>query len=763
MRNYRYLIRLLVFSLGISLVPIAILGAIFYIRSVQAIESKVIESNALILSQTQMRVEQDLKTIDNMVTQFISSPLVAMSMKMALTPDDFRMVDDLHRSLHYLQSFELGVSDVVLWNIQHDWVLSNEGLFAFRDSRSARLIHPYLNMKNAMKWDKHCEGSAAVASCSLWLIKKIPVNYYNPSGMLITKVAGTEIDKLLGQEQTMGETFILDERFRIIAHPDEQRTEHVLPDDAFMGNLAASEAEAGFSTEQVGGQKTVVAYRKSAYNGWWYVSLVPMALITEESRTIGLLAIYSCLGVVALALCVSYFGSRTMHVPIRNLYLAVLAAGRTDPSGKRDELQAIGHHIHALVQNQKRLANRLVDQDEQIRELFLMKLFTGEAKGGELGEKLFALFPHCAGWERMCVLALQIDTLEGTRYSPGDKDLMMFAIHNIVGELIPAEERLGPLIAKDSLAVLLRLPESPEQFPEPAYRCAESVQNAVDHYLHLQVSIGVSRPFAAFAETHKACREAAEALKFRLRLGSESILYIEDIQQGQSSAFLYPAQLESELIDAVKLGDEARANLLLDQLLAEIFKDSVSPQGTEMMLIRLLARFISAAQETGEAFRPTDDGERSLFDRIYSFKTLPEVSAWFRGAVMKPVLDLLEEKRSRQYKTISEGIIRLIEEHYQSDLTLEACAARLNFNPNYVSRVFAKETGVTFSDYLGQYRLAMAKKWLADTDDLVAEIAERLHYHNSQNFIRSFRKAVGMTPGQYREACRAKHPTNSEV
>jgi AraC-like DNA-binding protein len=45
----------------------------------------------------------------------------------------------------------------------------------------------------------------------------------------------------------------------------------------------------------------------------------------------------------------------------------------------------------------------------------------------------------------------------------------------------------------------------------------------------------------------------------------------------------------------------------------------------------------------------------------------------------------------------------------------------------------------------------MAVKWLAETDMSVKEISERLHYNNSQNFIRSFRKTEGITPGEYRK------------
>ena len=92
----------------------------------------------------------------------------------------------------------------------------------------------------------------------------------------------------------------------------------------------------------------------------------------------------------------------------------------------------------------------------------------------------------------------------------------------------------------------------------------------------------------------------------------------------------------------------------------------------------------------------------------------------------------------------------MIHNYYDTDFTLEECASRLHYNANYLSSVFKKEMNCTFTEYLGNYRINVAKTWLGETDMTVKEISEKLMYNNSQNFIRSFRKLVGMTPGEYR-------------
>ena len=84
-------------------------------------------------------------------------------------------------------------------------------------------------------------------------------------------------------------------------------------------------------------------------------------------------------------------------------------------------------------------------------------------------------------------------------------------------------------------------------------------------------------------------------------------------------------------------------------------------------------------------------------------------------------------------------------------MTLESCARKLGCEPMYLWQVFREQNHVTFSQYLEDYRLQKSVERLMTTDASVKEIAEEFGYANSQNFIRSFKKKTGCTPGQYRE------------
>ncbi|MBD0382763.1 response regulator transcription factor [Paenibacillus sedimenti] len=89
----------------------------------------------------------------------------------------------------------------------------------------------------------------------------------------------------------------------------------------------------------------------------------------------------------------------------------------------------------------------------------------------------------------------------------------------------------------------------------------------------------------------------------------------------------------------------------------------------------------------------------------------------------------------------------------ESDLSREDIAGYVFLNPDYLTRVFKKETGISISDYLQQQRIQYAKELLAGSDLPVIEVALSAGYSNLSYFSTIFKKAECMTPNEYRKQC----------
>lgn len=92
--------------------------------------------------------------------------------------------------------------------------------------------------------------------------------------------------------------------------------------------------------------------------------------------------------------------------------------------------------------------------------------------------------------------------------------------------------------------------------------------------------------------------------------------------------------------------------------------------------------------------------------------------------------------------------------HYAQNITLKRLAELYFMNEKYLGRLFLKETGKTFRQYLNDIRLQQAAKLLQGTRLTVLQIALECGYSNVTYFNRVFCAAFGSSPTAYRKAHR---------
>lgn len=90
-----------------------------------------------------------------------------------------------------------------------------------------------------------------------------------------------------------------------------------------------------------------------------------------------------------------------------------------------------------------------------------------------------------------------------------------------------------------------------------------------------------------------------------------------------------------------------------------------------------------------------------------------------------------------------------IRQNYKTS-TLTSVAHHFYLNPSYLSTIIKKQTGYTFSSILHQIRMEHAAQLLADTNLKVDQVCENVGYHDTTQFIKSFKKFYGTTPLRYR-------------
>lgn len=93
-----------------------------------------------------------------------------------------------------------------------------------------------------------------------------------------------------------------------------------------------------------------------------------------------------------------------------------------------------------------------------------------------------------------------------------------------------------------------------------------------------------------------------------------------------------------------------------------------------------------------------------------------------------------------------------ISEHAPEPIDLAAIARLSGLSPFHFLRSFAKTIGVTPHQYLVRCRLQQAAQLLAERERAITDIALDCGFNDLSNFIRTFRRAAGMSPRAFRRA-----------
>lgn len=88
------------------------------------------------------------------------------------------------------------------------------------------------------------------------------------------------------------------------------------------------------------------------------------------------------------------------------------------------------------------------------------------------------------------------------------------------------------------------------------------------------------------------------------------------------------------------------------------------------------------------------------------------------------------------------------------DISLTEVARAVSLSPSHLSALFKAEIGMTYMSYLTSLRMKRARELLHSTEQSVTSVARAVGYRHTTNFYRHFQRAVGLTPGAYREARR---------
>ncbi|MCR5418562.1 MAG: response regulator [Lachnospiraceae bacterium] len=241
-----------------------------------------------------------------------------------------------------------------------------------------------------------------------------------------------------------------------------------------------------------------------------------------------------------------------------------------------------------------------------------------------------------------------------------------------------------------------------------------------------------------------------------LTLTKEPVALTQDLPVKVGYEQNYPMETEKKLFDCVEKGDLPRAlaeaEVFFDWM-AENYSDHVTDIRLKVLEFVLWAEHL-AYHKSGRVYRFLS--RKDYLPTVLSLEELPAMREWFLEKIADACRNVTLRKQ-RQTDNVVDKAKQFIDESYASDISLDEVSRIVDISPYYFSKLFKDATGETFIEYLAHLRIEKAKELFQASELTIKEICQPVGYADPNYFSRIFKKNVGVSPTDYKEMGEGNH------
>ncbi|MCR5406254.1 MAG: response regulator [Lachnospiraceae bacterium] len=246
------------------------------------------------------------------------------------------------------------------------------------------------------------------------------------------------------------------------------------------------------------------------------------------------------------------------------------------------------------------------------------------------------------------------------------------------------------------------------------------------------------------------CARSYQEGQRALRKSDGTVAHVEDLPIMVSYEANYPIDEERRLFDMTEKGNENEALIAANRFfdwMRENYGDHIYDIKLKVLEFVLRAEHIAIAESGMEYhFLSRQDYLTSLL----ALNTMDEIQQWFINKIVSACRDVVSSKEKQGSSSV-ERAKAYIAERYNKDISLDDVSREMDISPYYFSKLFKEETGENFIEYLTSIRINKAKQLISGTDMSMKEICTEVGYADPNYFSRIFKKNVGVTPTEYKE------------
>ena len=345
------------------------------------------------------------------------------------------------------------------------------------------------------------------------------------------------------------------------------------------------------------------------------------------------------------------------------------------------------------------------------------------------------------------IALLHIDKAE-----PLNFENLQFALVDILNSITLTDKHFVIANALSSKNVPLLIFENRDSGIDGILHLLNEIRNEFKKLTQNTLTIGISLFFNKITSISHAFTQARNALGSMSHFGNDCIIDYSHISIQNADRIPPFTQKEIySLCNTIKKFDKEGALAFINNYFNKLSSinnveiDDVRTNILELSIFVLkecVQNSVALADIMGRT--PTPAGE------LQQFEPISDIQDWITELITV-LTEHSEIVMSEAYSAIVQNAIIYTMTYYSEPLTAAFVAKQLYVSTNHFMRIFKKETGKTYGQYLTEYRIKIAKILLKSNEYKIYEVGQMVGYPNTKYFNRIFKKLTGHIPSHYME------------
>ncbi|MFD0714505.1 helix-turn-helix domain-containing protein [Paenibacillus sp. GCM10027626] len=742
--------QLLIYSILLSVIPVLLFGLISSTFSKRAIQHEVDEKQQLTLQQLKYQVDTFLYNIEFASLQITNDMTIEKSLDVGISMDNpvalQTTLDMLERVKNYRSYSDINYDVTLVYN-KYDYVYSSRyGIiplleFPYRSIIEAlpKVIDRYVVVPPKVYPDQE----------QLILVRPIQSTAAPAKGLLVMEVDAKRFYQFFQSLKLShgSQLMIIDHEGRIVMSQNETQIGskfHTLVGqdlEPFLGNGPGT-------IIQINDTRYRLSLEQSSMNQWTYMALTPMNELMQKSRALSQMTWLFVAGLAIIWTIISFFGSRKMFDPLKHLAVKINQQSKQ----KHDVLQTIDDYIQRSQELTQKLQEEMNNRLPGMKEYVFLQLLNGEISEQSFLEQANKYdIPLGGKYYYVCVIAIDQFIEFKQKYIGRDRALMMYALSKTIQEI--CEEHQPCFVVSQETAKFAFIYNANSQDSESEMilqQICDKIRDKIDMYFGWSVTISFCRARDNLKQIHSGYLEAQELHHLSFWIGKNRTIFNDNLDHMEPTLLTYRALAKNKklLLSRLAEGDLEAAEAQFSHIVTTVLEPASNSPQANSFFVHLIGDVDSILEESGtDLVRLFGD---EIYQWVYSHKSIAEYTEWFQQTFFPKIRQYLGSLNPAEKQSLIRQTTQYVQQHFESDLSLQLVAEQLNVQSYNLSRYFKEVMDMNFIDYVIMFRMNKAKEWLTYSDMSIKEIAERLRYASTQNFTRVFKQMTGIPPGKYR-------------